>query len=199
MIKAVLLAACFLTYNPAWAADSYFPNIKVLGQPGRTVQFDRDILQGKSVVTHSFFGDCQGACPFLLDKMKQAREPLANTASSLEANPWCYSISGNKVNSGWLHYKPGQSVETGKCHFANFPIGKEPSGKWGKLAVNASVDQIANALDRVSEGTVANSNSTRKPAMNTTTIGAIVLAGGCCPQFPPIAQWAAPGIRSMRT
>ncbi len=190
MVNVILLVTCFLISSPSWAADSYFPNVNVIDQSGRTARFYRDIVQGKTVVIHSFFGDCQGACPVLLGKMKQVQERLgdrlgsevvllsitvdsvndtperlAQTAASLGAKPGWYLISGTKVNVDWLLYKLGQYVEARETHLTNFLVGNEPSGKWGKLPVSASVDQIMNALERVSDGAVETAKTTSKGSL----------------------------------
>src|SRR5215831_3480603 len=58
-----------------WGAN-YFPNVPVIDQNGRTLNFYDDVIKGKIVVVSFIYTSCQDLCPLTAAKMAQLEDKL---------------------------------------------------------------------------------------------------------------------------
>src|SRR5215472_14309648 len=58
-----------------WVAN-YFPNLPVIDQNGRTLNFYDDVIKGKIVVISFIYTTCQDLCPLTTAKMAQIEDKL---------------------------------------------------------------------------------------------------------------------------
>ena len=50
-------------------AQAYLREIEMVNQDGRTMRLYSDLLQGKTVVIHSFFASCTASCPVVASRL----------------------------------------------------------------------------------------------------------------------------------
>lgn len=175
LLRSLLTVVILFWASAAFAAEPYFPNLPVTLQDGRQVRFYRDLLAGKTVVVHSFFATCHGACPVMLGKMRALQNALGDQlgkdvflisisvdprtdtpgkldelAKSLDAKPGWVFVSGNERNVNWILYRLGQYLPAKEDHSTMLLIGNEPAGNWAKVHASEPLEEILNVLDRVS-------------------------------------------------
>jgi protein SCO1 len=172
-VRLLILMSLFLL--PAgFAAESYFPNLPVTLQDGRQVHFYRDLLAGKIVVVHSFFGTCHGACPTMLGKLRAVQDtlgdrfgkeiffisitvnPTADTAGKLDelakslgAKPGWVFLSGEQRNIDWILYRLGQYFPAKEDHSTMLLVGNEPAGIWSKVHASEPLEKILGVIENV--------------------------------------------------
>ncbi len=176
-ILCSLVAGLLLLFVRAGhAADSYFPNLPATLQDGRQVRFYRDLLAGKTVVVHSFFATCHGACPTMLSKMRALQEALGDRlakdvflisitvdpatdtagkldklAKSLGAKPGWVFVSGEQRNIEWILYRLGQYFPAKQDHSTMFLVGNEAAGVWAKVHASEPLEKILGVVESVSK------------------------------------------------
>lgn len=156
------------------AKSGYFPNQILRDQNGRPLRFYGDLLQGKTVVIHSFFGACHGSCPVLLGKLKAVQDAfgthlgkdllflsisvdpandkpakLREMAASLNAKPGWLFVSGARQNVDWVLYRLGQYSPVREEHSTVFLVGNEAAGVWTKLDASISPENLRTGIQKV--------------------------------------------------
>ena len=166
--------AVLLSIVAVSGGETYFPNHVVRSHSGERLRFYQDLIADKTVVFHSFFAHCNGACPIMLGKMKALQqslgdrlgqsvvlirmtvdpesdtpERLAELALGLGAKPGWHLVSGRKENIDWILYKLGQTVEKPEEHKTIFIIGNDKTGNWTKLPAAANAAELEAAVNAV--------------------------------------------------
>ncbi len=161
---------------PLSAAEQYFTNVHLVDQHGTQHRLYQDLLRGKVVIIHSFFSSCEGSCPLMLKTAARLQErlgdrlgqdvhllsisvdPLIDTpaklkalATSFQAKPGWYFLTGEQAYVQQALHKFGQYVEKRDTHLNIFIIGNEPTGLWKKAFGLAPSADIAQILDDVLE------------------------------------------------
>ena len=97
MAAAALLgcAVAFLDISPAFAdkhrwGASYFPNVELTTQEGKTVRFYDDLLKGKQVAINLIFTTCKDVCPLETANLVQLQRVLGERVGK---DIFFYSIS----------------------------------------------------------------------------------------------------------
>ncbi len=172
------LATFLVAASPLWSFDDrsaagYFPNQVLRDQNGKAVRFYSDLLQGKTVVIHSFFATCHDACPAMFGKLKAIQgsfgdhlgkdllflsisvDPandvpaaLHEVAGSLGAKNGWYFLSGSKQNVDWVLYKLGQFAPIREEHSTTFLVGNEPAGVWTKIDAALPVETLRQGVEK---------------------------------------------------
>ena len=62
--------------NEEERARSYFTNLELVNQDGKTVRFFDDVLKDKVVIINFIFTNCEGACPLMTNKLTRVRDKL---------------------------------------------------------------------------------------------------------------------------
>ena len=169
---AVLLAVGPVLFcaGPAYAdnpwGSSYFPNVPLLTQDGKTVHFYDDLLKGKAVAINLIYTSCQNECPLETARLVQVQKLLGDHVGK---DIYFYSISIDPkqdtpavmkeyakkfgAGAGWLFLtgkeedvkligkKLGLSKSNDRAltdgHTPILMIGHEPTGQWMQ---NSAVD-----------------------------------------------------------
>jgi protein SCO1/2 len=77
VLLAALVALVSANETSARRLDgSYFPNVPVIDQNGRTLRFYDDVLAGQRVVVSFIFTTCRDVCPLITARLAQVRERL---------------------------------------------------------------------------------------------------------------------------
>lgn len=157
------------------AGQKYFSDTVVIDQNNQRQRFYSDLVQGKTVVIHSFFASCHGACPVVLGHMKSIQEHLGSRlgkevvllsitvnsdedtpakmkqlADSLNARAGWYFLSGQKTNTDCILHKLGQYVEAKESHSPVILIGNESTGVWTKVLTSATTQEVFDVIDKIS-------------------------------------------------
>lgn len=160
----------------ATASRQYFSDTRLIDQDGRQRRFYSDVLAGRTVVLHTFFGDCSGVCPVVLARLREVRQALTSRgltdvtvvsitvdperdaparlkamADKLDAGPGWLFLSGSAANVHHVLGRLGLDAEAREAHNPTLLVGNVPAGNWTKLAVSAGTDAILGELDRVLE------------------------------------------------
>jgi cytochrome oxidase Cu insertion factor (SCO1/SenC/PrrC family) len=161
-------------FDDAADPSRYFPNQVLRDQNGRAVRFYSDLLQGKTVVIHSFFATCHDACPVIFGKLKAIQESfgdhlgkdllflsisvdpandvpakLREVADSVGAKPGWLFLSGVKPNVDWVLYKLGQYTPVREDHSTVLLVGNQTAGVWTRLDASMPTERLRLAVDQV--------------------------------------------------
>ena len=159
--------------NPA---ESYFTNVELINQDGKTMRLYRDLLQGKVVVIDTLYTECTGVCPVMTKTFQKIQEHLADRlgkdvhlisisvdpetdtpeklkkyAQQFDARPGWYFLTGPKENVDFALKKLGGYVEDRDAHNTLILIGNEPTGLWKKALGLAPARDILPIVDSVLE------------------------------------------------
>jgi protein SCO1/2 len=156
------------------AAATYFSDVILIDQDGRSQRFFTDLLKGKVVVIDAFFTACKDSCPMMarnfvhlqnwlggrlgkevnllsisVDPENDTPARLKTYAEQFGARPGWYFLTGNKENVEFALRRLGEYVEQRDDHLNVFLIGNEPAQLWKKVLGLAKPEQIVTALDSV--------------------------------------------------
>jgi protein SCO1 len=152
-------------------AASYFPNLTLLTQDNKPVQFYDDLMKGKVVVINFMFTTCAGICSPMtanlvkvqqylaehigrdvnmislsVDPAVDTPEALKKYADNYNVKPGWYFLTGKKENVDWVLYKLGGYVEDKTTHNTFLIIGNEATGQWMKMFAMSKPKVIADAV-----------------------------------------------------
>ncbi len=147
--------------EPVWGA-SYFPNIPLTAQDGRSFRFFDDLVKGKVVMINFIYTRCPDACPLETARLRQVQKLLGDRVGK---DVFMYSISIDpendtqevlrayaekfKIGPGWLFlrgreedvtllrkklgmYDEGKQADNFKDHNISLIIGNQKTGQWVK-------------------------------------------------------------------
>jgi protein SCO1 len=184
-----------------WGA-SYFPNVELTTQEGRTVRFYDDLLKDKIVVVNFIYTHCQDACPLETARLAQVQrvlgarmgkdvffysitiDPKRDTPAVLKAyaekfqvGPGWLFLTGQKADITRLQKKLGLFTEPDPAdrdgHAANLLLGNEATGQWIRNTALDNPKYLA-----VMIGDWLNSWQTRKAITSYTEVPRLVLDPG---------------------
>jgi protein SCO1/2 len=176
-IRAFLILALALPLAPTLSgADSsakYFAGLNLVDQDGNAVDL-YSLMKGRSIVMHSFFATCTGACPVMTHTVAALQEkfsdhlgkdlvfisitvdPVNDTpaklkayAAGMKAKPGWYFLTGTKEQVDTALKRIGQYAEGRDNHMNVMIVGNEKTGLWKKAFGLAKVDDIAAIVDSV--------------------------------------------------
>lgn len=161
VIAAVLAGADSAGAAPKGSpwGESYFPNVPLITQDGKSVRFYDDLLKDKIVTINFIYASCVDACPLETAKLREVQQLLS---SRVGVDVFMYSITIDPthdtpailkdyaerfgVGPGWLFLTGKQADIDGirkkvglyteptsdavNDHTASFIIGNEASGQW---------------------------------------------------------------------
>ncbi|HTI68371.1 MAG TPA: SCO family protein [Candidatus Limnocylindria bacterium] len=168
----------------------YFPDVELIDQDGHPHRFYSDILQGRVVLIHSFFTECQSVCPTIMNRLGEVRlryqgefdqqlrfvsisvDPLRDTPAMLHAyaerlklKPGWLLLTGTKENVDLVLGKLGQLTATREGHGNLLIMGNEPTGLWKKGFGLASAKDLGDLL-----GTVLDDGKSSAPLAPISTV-----------------------------
>ncbi len=175
-ITCLLLAGIAGAEEPNPARD-YFTDTVLVDQNGARLRFYSDVVRGKTVVMHSFFGACNGSCPHMLNRMAQLQkmlgdrlgkevvlvsitvDPQADHPERLKAfaaplNPragW-YLLTGNKQSSEAVLKKMFPPINSRDAHDTRFVVFNVRTNRGEKIALNeATPERLLEAVNLAAE------------------------------------------------
>ena len=179
MIKRLITAAAlFVAFvmpgGAAWAAPKaspwgtdYFPNVPLVTQDGKTVQFYDDLLKDKKVLVNFMFTSCDQVCPLDTAKMLQVQKTLGarvgrdifiysisldpdnDTPKALKdyaerfgAGPGWLFLTGKREDIDKVRAKLGETGEKEE-HGNSVRVGDVARGQWIRLPLTADANYLA--------------------------------------------------------
>jgi len=100
--------------------ERYFPNLPVVTQEGKTLNFYDDLIKDKIVVINFIYASCQDVCPLLTARMARVQAQLGSRVGkdifmySITMDPEHDSPEILKAHAEAFHVKPGWLFLTGK-------------------------------------------------------------------------------------
>ncbi|HKC57144.1 MAG TPA: SCO family protein [Vicinamibacterales bacterium] len=151
--------------NAQWGA-SYFPNVPLTTQDGRTVRFYDDLIKGKIVAVNLIYTTCKYACPLETARLAQVQrllgdrmgkdvffysitiDPAYDTpavlkeyAAKFDAGPGWLFLTGTQEDIDLISRKTGLYSEPNPSnpdgHTPHLLVGSEVTGQWIR---NSGVD-----------------------------------------------------------
>jgi protein SCO1/2 len=158
------------------AAQRYFTDVVLVDQNGKEQRFYSDLLQGKTVVIDTFFGDCQASCPTLaanfaylqdklaahlghdlvllsisVDPVNDTPEKLKRYAERFNAKPGWLFLTGSRDNVKAALGRLGQWVDDRGDHNNILLVGNDRTGLWKKGFGLAKRDDVLTLVQSVLE------------------------------------------------
>ena len=159
LLISTLSLLCSNPVNAGLGAN-YFPNVPLVNQDGKTLNFYDDVIKGKVVSINFMFTSCGDSCPLETAKLRQVQEllgehvgenvhmysitddPERDTPAALKdymekfnVGPGWQFLTGKKKDIDLIRNKLGMSLEEDEelsDHNINFILGSEPRGQWIK-------------------------------------------------------------------
>ncbi len=155
------------------AAHTYFGDIPLVDQHGRTHRLYSDLLAGKIVVIDFMFTECGDACPMMSSTFEKIQKRLGDRvgrdvlllsfsvdpndtpaklkeyASRFHAGPGWYFLTGDKADVEAALRKLGGYAEKREGHTNLFILGNEPTGLWKKAFGLADPAEVMKVVDSV--------------------------------------------------
>ena len=146
---------------------SYFPNLPVVDQDGRTFRFYDDLVKGKKVIINFVFTSCSAICPLTMARMAQLHDKLEDIAGK---DVHFYSITVDpehdgptelkryadamKLGADWklltgkpeeiqiIRDKLGERSRMKSEHRHEMLIGNDVIGDWSKDSAYGDLDRV---------------------------------------------------------
>lgn len=159
-------------------ARSYFTDLPLKTQDGKTVRFYSDVLDGRTVVINVIYTQCKDACPMITARMNEVRnllgdavmdkvhfisissDPLNDTPAALkefarknkaDVPNWTF-LTGPKDNIDHILKKLGQFNEEVQAHSTLLIAGNVPAKRWTKIRPEAPPPAVAERVRVLLDG-----------------------------------------------
>lgn len=148
-----------------WGAD-YFPNVALVTQDGKTVQFYDELMKDRKVLVNFIFTSCSQSCPLDTAKMAQMQkllgarvgrdifmysitlDPENDTPKALKAyaeqfgaGPGWLFLSGKREDIDKIRSKLGENGEKEE-HANSVRVGNVAKGQWMRLPLTADASYL---------------------------------------------------------
>jgi cytochrome oxidase Cu insertion factor (SCO1/SenC/PrrC family)/cytochrome c2 len=147
---------------------SYFPNVPVVTQDGRTANFYDDMIKGRLVVISFIFTSCTDICPLTTARMAQVEEKLGDLvgrdiffismtvdpetdtperlkafADAFDAGPGWQFLTGQPEDVKAINYKLGDRSQKNLSEHRNeIVLGNDTTGEWARDSVFGDIDRL---------------------------------------------------------
>lgn len=147
--------------------NNYFPNLPVVTQDGKAVQFYDDLIKGKIVVISFIFTNCTDFCPLTTARMLQVEEKLGDVvgrdiffysitvdpendtpdklkeyAEAYSTGPGWKFITGKPEDIRSILSKLGERRRSLNEHRNDIVIGNDATGEWSKDSLFGNLDRL---------------------------------------------------------
>jgi protein SCO1 len=166
------------------------PDVQVLDQSGRQLDFYRDLVKGKTVAINFIFTTCEAVCPVTTAVMRDAQtqttaksgvqfisisvDPqtdrpavLGRYAARYQAQPGWAFVTGDRAQIEKLLKAFGVAVANKNEHTPLVFVGNDRVSEWTRISGLAPASQLAQAVDRADE-----KGRAAKPAVETVAAAA---------------------------
>ena len=153
-------------------ARSYFTDLELKDQNGRTVRFYSDVLANRTVMINVMYTSCPDACPLITQAIGAVREqlgaefgksvffisisndPVTDTPQELkkfavknhaDVPGWTF-LTGSKENVEHILKKLGQFAEEKEAHSTLLIAGNVPAKRWSKMRPASPPTALAERL-----------------------------------------------------
>jgi protein SCO1 len=150
-----------------WGAN-YFPNLPVIDQNGRTLNFYDDVIKGKIVVISFIYTSCQDLCPLTTAKMAQIADKLDGAvgrdlffismsvdpendtpermkafADAFDVGPGWLFLTGKVADIRAINHRLGDRSERNlRDHRNEIVLGNDAIGDWQRASVFGDLDSL---------------------------------------------------------
>ena len=147
------------------------PDVQVVDQSGRQLNFYRDLVKGKTVAINFIFTSCEAVCPITTAVMRDAQaqtaaktgvqfisisvDPetdrpavLGRYAARYQAQPGWAFVTGDRAQIEKLLKAFGVAVADKNEHTPLVFIGNDRVAEWTRISGFAPASQLAQAVDR---------------------------------------------------
>jgi cytochrome oxidase Cu insertion factor (SCO1/SenC/PrrC family)/cytochrome c2 len=149
-----------------WGAD-YFPNLPVLTQDGKTVQFYDDLIRNKIVVISFIYTRCNDLCPLTTARMAEVKDKLGDAmgrdiffismsvdperdtpadlkffADAYKTGPGWLFVTGNPQNIRAIDAKLGNTGTELYDHRNQIVMGNDATGQWLRDSPFGDIDSL---------------------------------------------------------
>jgi protein SCO1 len=158
------------------ALEIKIPDVRVIDQNGKSLNFLSDLIKGKTVAINFIFTTCTTICPPLTATMRQIQremdtrigrdiwlvsvsvdplidspERLRSFASKFEAGRGWTFVTGHKTDIDRLLRALGAYVSDKNNHSPTILVGNEPSGYWTRVYGLAPASKIARLIGEAAD------------------------------------------------
>lgn len=155
---------------PRWGKN-YFPNVQLVTQDGKSVQFYEDLVKDKVFVISFLFTTCRDLCPLAAARLSELQEKLGDAmgrdiyfysisidpetdtperlkdyAKTFRAGPGWLFLTGKPDDIQALRYKLGDRAKTLSQHRNEILLGNGATGQWARNSVMADLGSLAMAV-----------------------------------------------------
>lgn len=148
-----------------WGA-TYFPNVPLVTQDGKTVRFHDDLLKGRKVLINFIFTRCDQACPLDTAKLAQVQQllgprvgrdifmysitldPEHDTPAALKAyaekfgaGPGWLFLTGTRADIDKVRFKLGER-RAKEEHANSVRVGDVAKGQWMRLPLTSDANYL---------------------------------------------------------
>jgi len=153
-----------------WGSD-YLPNVPVVTQDGKTLQFYDDVIKGRIVVINFLYTTCRDVCPLTSARLAQVQERLGDKlgrdvffisvsidpetdtpallkaqADALRARPGWLFLTGKREHIDQIRYKLGERSRSLTEHRNEVLFGNDRTGEWARESVFGDLDRFEQSL-----------------------------------------------------
>lgn len=164
---ALLLPATGGAQAARWG-KSYFPDVEVVTQDGKTLRFYDDLIKDKIFVISFLYTSCRDFCPLAAARLSELQEKLGDAmgrdvffysisidpvtdtperlkeyADTFQAGPGWLFLTGKPADIKAIRYKLGDRSEPLSEHRNSILLGNGATGEWAKNTVLGDLDGLA--------------------------------------------------------
>lgn len=169
---AVIAALVTSSPDPAaaqtnrWGAD-YFPNLPVVTQDGKTLNFYDDVIKGKIVVISFIYTSCPDICPLTTARLSQVEDKLGDLlgrdlffvsitvdpendtpeklkrfSKAFDTGPGWLFLTGKPADIREINFKLGDKSRSLSDHRNEVVLGNDATGEWARNTVFGDLDRL---------------------------------------------------------
>src|SRR5262249_5517436 len=150
---------------------NYFPNLPVVTQDGKTVQFYDDLIKGKIVIVSFIYTSCPDICPISTARLTQVEDKLGDRMGkdffiiSMTVDPendtperlkeyskafgtgpgWTF-VTGRPEDVRAINAKLGDRSKNLADHRNEIVLGNDATGQWQRDSVFGDMDRLMIAI-----------------------------------------------------
>jgi protein SCO1/2 len=173
VIAALGMSAFEISWSDAVAAEAghwgtgYFPNLPVVTQDGKTLNFYDDVIKDKIVVISFIYTSCPDICPLTTARLSQVEDKLRDhmgrdlffvsvtvdpendTPEKLKAfskafdtGPGWLFLTGKPADIREINFKLGDKSRSLSDHRNEIVLGNDATGEWARNTLFGDLDRL---------------------------------------------------------